>query len=169
MTVQPADDNGHGLGSPRGLLWDRPSGRIPAPRPRNAPDEIRSCGTQSANIRLINRRSRNQRRPLPSPSSPQSPAEWLQADFSTASAHRASQDANVLASGKVASSPSSPCSGSQSSPLRAAPGDCGRSLALRCARRPCIRAGDGQRAPPAGGLQAQAAPDRPRKERNRRP
>src|SRR5581483_7096860 len=61
------------------------------------------------------------------------------------------QDADVLAAGKVASSPSSPCSGRASAPLRVTPGGSGRSLALRCARRPRVGAGDGQTGASGGG------------------
>src|ERR1017187_380940 len=39
------------------------------PQTKETPDEIRSCGNQPANIRLINRRERNRGRPLPSPPS----------------------------------------------------------------------------------------------------
>jgi len=55
------------------------------------------------------------------------------------SAHRAREDAAVLASGKVACSPSSP----RSQELPAAPGGSARSLALRCARQPAEGAVDG--------------------------
>lgn len=66
-----------------------------------------------------------------------------------------SKDANVLASGKRASSPSSPSSAAAASSgrgqrrssdgcLRAAAGGSGRALALRCARRPRASADDGR-------------------------
>ncbi len=79
------------------------------------------------------------------------------------------KDANVLASGKVASSPSSPSStavetsrlGSQSKAsgcLRAAPGGSGRALALRCARRPRASAGEGRTDASGGGSKLRMAP-----------
>ena len=59
------------------------------------------------------------------------------------------KDANVLASGKAASSPASARSGrkqqrSAGGCLRAAAGGSGRALALRCARRPRASADDGR-------------------------
>jgi hypothetical protein len=69
-----------------------------------------------------------------------------------AAAHRAEEDAIVLASGKVASSPSSPSS-AHAVPAYAEHG-CGwlrRSLALRSARWPRVRAGDGQTDASGGG------------------
>jgi hypothetical protein len=35
---------------------DKPAGRTPETRPRQLRDEAKSCGTQPANIRVINRR-----------------------------------------------------------------------------------------------------------------
>ena len=65
-----------------------------------------------------------------------------------ASAHRADHGASVLVAGNVASSPSSPCSGSA---LRAVLGGSGRSIALHCARWPSADAGDGQTGASGGG------------------
>jgi transposase len=73
-----------------------------------------------------------------------------------------SEYANVLASGKAASSPSSPSSTAAESVeqkplskgrgcLRGAPGGSGRALALRCARRPRASAGDGRTDASGGG------------------
>lgn len=75
---------------------------------------------------------------------------------------------NVLASGKVASSPSSPsstaagtsvleASGAAGGCLRAAPGGSGRALALRCARRSRVSAGDGQTDATGGGSELRIA------------
>jgi len=36
---------------------DKPYGRTPETRPRQLRDEAKSCGTQPANIRVINRRN----------------------------------------------------------------------------------------------------------------
>jgi transposase len=79
------------------------------------------------------------------------------------------QNTNVLASGKVASSPSSPSStagkasvgnarSSSDGRLRAAAGGSGRSLALRCARRSVAGAGDGQTDASGGGSELRIAP-----------
>lgn len=81
----------------------------------------------------------------------------------------ASKDANVLASGKAASSPSSPSSPAAVSPgygqkrgadgcLRAAPGGSGRALALCCARRPRASADDGQTDASGGDSELQMGP-----------
>src|SRR6266511_2746438 len=74
-------------------------------------------------------------------------------------AHRKSQPANVLASGKVTSSPASPCAGRASASLCAAAGGSGRSLALRCARRLRACAGDGQADATGGGSELQMCAD----------
>src|SRR6266511_71945 len=74
-------------------------------------------------------------------------------------AHRKSQPANVLASGKVTSSPASPCAGRASASLCAAAGGSGRSLALRCARRLRACAGDGQTDATGGGSGLQMCAD----------